>query len=83
MNKLNNASDWDVDGFAISVIVMGDNVACSAFRDKVLYSATWDQATITHCSLIAGVEPIERPLPSGLMRAFWKARALALGLKQA
>lgn len=74
----NVTSNWDVDGYAISVVVFGDRVACSAFKDKVLYSATWDRATMTHCSLSAGSDAVEKPLPSGLMVAFGKARILAL-----
>ena len=33
---------------------------------------------MTHCSLSAGSEAVEKPLPSGLMVAFGKARILAL-----
>ena len=75
----NKASDWEVDGYAISVTILGDRVACSAFKNKILYSATWNRATMTHCSLAAGSEAIEKPLPAGLMLAFGKARVMALG----
>ena len=78
MKAIGRTSDWDVDGFAITVVVLGDRVACSAFKDKILYSASWDRVTMTHCSLAAGSEAVEKPLPAGLMVAFGKARILAL-----
>jgi len=73
----NGTSNWDVDGYSISVVVFGERISCSAFRDMVLYSATWDRATMTHCSMAAGSDAVEKPLPSGLMVAFGKARVLA------
>lgn len=72
-------TNWDVDGYAITVVIIGDRVACSAFKNNILYSASWDKVTMTHCSLAAGSEAVEKPLPAGLMVAFDKARILALG----
>jgi len=74
---LNKITDWEVDGFAISVVITGDRVACSSFKNHILYSAAWDTATVMQCTLSAGSEPTEKPLPAGLMLAFGKARALA------
>jgi hypothetical protein len=76
MNAQTKTSDFEVDGYAISVVVAGDRVACSAFKDKILYSASWDRATMMHCSLAAGSQAVENPLPAGLMLAFGKARIL-------
>ena len=78
MKPVEQTSDWEVDGFAITVVVFGDRVACSSFKNNILYSASWDRATMTHCSLSAGSEAVEKPLPSGLMVAFGKARILAM-----
>ena len=79
MRPAGQTSNWDIDGYAITVVIIGDRVACSAFKNKILYRASWDNTTMTHCSLAAGSEAIEKPLPSGLMVAFGKARILALG----
>jgi len=81
VTPLDKTSDWEVDGYSISVVIRGERVSCSAFHNKVLFSASWDRATMTHCSLAAGSEAIEKPLPSGLMLAFGKARILALEKK--
>lgn len=78
MKPPTRTSNWEVDGYAITVVVIGDRVACSAFKNKILYSASWDKTTMTHCSLAAGSEALEKPLPSGLMLAFGKARILAI-----
>ena len=74
----NNTTDWEIDGFAISVVVTGERVACSAFKNHILYSAAWDSATVMQCTLSAGSAPTEKPLPVGLLTAFGKARALAI-----
>jgi len=81
MRGIGRTTDWDVDGFAITVVILGERVACSAFKDNILYSASWDSSTMTHCSLSAGSEAKERPLPAGLMIAFGKARILALEIR--
>jgi hypothetical protein len=81
VQAVTRTSDWDVDGFAITVVIVGGRVACSAFKHKILYSASWDQATMMHCALASGSEAIEKPLPSGLMVAFAKARILAIDKK--
>jgi hypothetical protein len=74
---LNKTTDYEVDGYAISVVITGERVACSAFKNHILYSAAWDTATVMQCTLSAGSVPTEKPLPVGLMLAFGKARALA------
>ena len=78
MSPVAKTSDFEIDGFQITVVVLGGRVSCSAFKDKIMYSATWDRATMTHCSLASGSEALEKPLPSGLMLAFGKARILAM-----
>jgi hypothetical protein len=73
-----SVQEFEIDGYAVSVILSTEGVSCSAFKDRVLFSAMWARDTMRHCAQFENSKPLERLMPEGLMAAFEKTRDLAL-----
>lgn len=74
----NRSTEWEIDGYAISVKVGDEHVTCSAFLKGTLFTASWMSTPELHASSVGSSGPSEEAIPTELLEAFLKARDLVL-----